>query len=256
MSPRLGTVLAWAFLGLVLLFLYAPLVPPAIRSFAGLPAKAGLFLNYAAIAEDARLMQALQTSLMVGLLVAVITPPLALLAAEAVRVWRAPRLIIALLLIPLFVPGISMGVATALFFQMLGVTPSLLTITTVHVLWALPFAFLVILTVMATFDQVYLEAAYMSGAGRLRAFFEVELPQIRHGILAASVFSLIISFNETIRTAVVQGGRNTVQTYLWSQYQQVGLGSNLFALMTLMIAVTLLLMALLALLDRHQRRLN
>jgi spermidine/putrescine transport system permease protein len=256
MWPRLGTVLAWAFLGLILLFLYGPLVPPAIRSFAGLPAGAGLFRNYVAIAEDARLMRAVQTSLMVGLLVALITPLLALLAAEAVRVWRAPHLIIALLLIPLFVPGISMGVATALFFQILGVTPSLLTITTVHVLWALPFAFLVILTVMATFDQVYLEAAYMSGAGRLRAFFEVELPQVSHGILGAAVFSLIISFNETIRTAVVQGGRNTVQTYLWSQYQQVGLGPNLFALMTLMIAVTLLLMALLALLDWRRRRLN
>jgi putative spermidine/putrescine transport system permease protein/spermidine/putrescine transport system permease protein len=147
-----------------------------------------------------------------------------------------------------------MGLATALLFQILGIKPSLLTIATVQVLWALPFAFLVILTVMASFDQTYLEAAYMSGAGRARAFFEVELPQIHHGILGAAVFSLIISFNETIRTAVVQGGRNTVQTYLWSQYQQVGLSPSLFALMTLMIALTLLLVALLALLDRRRRR--
>ena len=254
MWPRLGSASLWAFLGLVLLFLYVPLVPPALRSFAGLLEGAGLFAHYAAIVEDVRLMRALRTSLLVGLLVALITPLLALLAAEAVRVWRAPRLIIALLLIPLFVPGIAMGVATALFFQFLGIKPSLVTITTVQVLWALPFAFLVILTVMATFDQVYLEAAYMSGAGRLRAFFDVELPQIRHGILGAAVFSLIISFNETIRTAVVQGGRNTVQTYLWSQYQQVGLDPSLFALMTLMIVVTLVLIVLLAILDRRQRR--
>ena len=147
-----------------------------------------------------------------------------------------------------------MGVATALFFKILGIPPSLLTITAVQVLWALPFAFLVILTAMANFDQVYLEAAYMSGAGRLRAFFEVELPQIHPGIMGAAVFSLILSFNETIRTAVVQGGRNTVQTYLWSQYQQVGLAPNLFALMTLMIAATLLLIAALAVLDYRQRR--
>ncbi len=158
------------------------------------------------------------------------------------------------MLIPLFVPGVSMGLATALFFQILGIKPSLLTITTVQVLWALPFAFLVILTVMATFDQVYLEAAYMSGAGRLRAFLEVELPQIHQGVLGAALFSLIISFNETIRTAIVQGGRNTLQTYLWSQYQQVGLSPSLFALMTLMIAVTFVLIGLLALLDARQRR--
>jgi putative spermidine/putrescine transport system permease protein/spermidine/putrescine transport system permease protein len=122
------------------------------------------------------------------------------------------------------------------------------------VLWALPFAFLVILTALSSFDQVYLEAAYMAGAGPLRAFFEVELPQIRQGILGGALFSLILSFNETIRTAVVQGGRNTVQTYLWSQYQQVGLSPTLFALMSLMIAVTLALLALLALLDWRRRR--
>jgi spermidine/putrescine transport system permease protein len=248
---RLVTLGIWLFLGLVLVFLYAPLIPPVVHSFEG---SDSFFANYAAIFEDARLMRAAQTSLYVGLLTAAITPVLALLAAEAVRVWRVPRLIIGILLIPLFVPGISMGVATALFFKLLGISPSLLTITAVQVLWALPFAFLLILTVMANFDQVYLEAAYMSGAGRLRAFFEVELPQIHPGILGAVVFSLIISFNETIRTAVVQGGQNTVQTYLWSQYQQVGLSPNLFALMTLIIVATLVLISALAALDYTQRR--
>jgi spermidine/putrescine transport system permease protein len=255
MPVRPGTALAWLLLGLALLFLYAPLVPPAIHSFEGVShGGAGLFRHYAAIAEDQRLVRALRTSLIVGLLVALIAPLLALLAAEAVRLWRMPRLIVGIILIPLFVPGISMGVATALFFQILSLKPSLLTIALVQVLWALPFAFLVILTVMANFDEVYLEAAYMSGAGPLRAFLEVELPQIRHGILGAALFSLIISFNETIRTSVVQGGRNTVQTYLWSQYQQVGLSPNLFALMTLMIVVTLALILLLAILDRRQRQ--
>ena len=251
-ASRATSALIWAGLGLVLLFLYAPLVPPAIHSFEG-AATAGFFRNYAAIFHDERLMRALRTSLAVGLLVALIAPALALLAAEAVRTWRMPRLIIAIMLLPLFVPGISMGLATGLLFQILGIKPSLLTITAVHVLWALPFAFLVILTVMASFDQVYLEAAYMSGANRVRAFLEVELPQIRQGVVGAAVFSLIISFNETIRTSVVQGGRNTVQTYLWSQYQQVGLSPHLFALMTLIIVITLALIALVALIDWRRR---
>jgi spermidine/putrescine transport system permease protein len=254
-AARFSNATTWLFLALVLVFLYAPLVPPAIHSFQGVAgADARPFQHYAAIFQDQRLMRALRTSLMVGLLVAVIAPALALVAAEAVRVWRLPRLIIALMLIPLFVPGISMGVASSLFFQILSIKPSLLTITTVQVVWALPFAFLVLLTAMANFDQVQLEAAYMSGAGRLRAFFEVELPQIQQGLVGAAVFSLIISFNETIRTSIVQGGRNTVQTYLWSQYQQVGLSPNLFALMTLMIVVTLVLIAVLAVLDWRQRR--
>lgn len=243
----------WLFIIAVVVFLYAPLVPPIINSFAG-AAQHGLWANYSALLGDQRLLAAGRTSLIVGVLVALIAPLLALLAAEAVRVWRIPRLILVVLLIPLFVPGISMGVATALFFRLLGITPSLWTIVAVQVLWALPFAFLIILTVLAGFDPVYLEAAYMCGADRLRAFFDVELPQIHQGILGAAVFSLILSFNETVRTAVVQGGRNTLQTYLWSQYQQVGLSPPLYAVMTLLIAVTLILIAALAVLDRRQQR--
>ena len=49
---------------------------------------------------------------------------------------------------------------------------------------------------------------------------------------------------------LVKGGTDTVQTYLWSQYQQVGLSPNMFALMTVLIAGTLVLLAVLALVDR------
>ena len=241
------TAIGWVFILIVLVFLYAPLVPPAINSFSG--SEGAVFQNYRAILEEARLVRAIRATLIVGLLVAVITPLLALFLVEAVRVWRTPRLILGVVLIPLFVPGISMGLATALFFRVLGIEASLVSIVAVQVIWALPFAFLIILTVMANFDQAYREAAYMSGANRLQAFFEVELPQIHPGLLGAAIFSLILSFNETIRTSVVKGGTDTVQTYLWSQYQQVGLSPNMFALMTVLIAGTLVLLALLALVD-------
>ena len=243
--------IARGLVALVIAFLYAPLLPPAIKSFATAPGQ-GLFANYAAIFTDQRLLVAARLSVVVGLLVALITPLLALVAAEAVRVWRIPRVVIAVVLIPLFVPGLSMGLATALFFQMLGVPPSILTITAVQVIWALPFAFLIVLTGLASFDPVLREAAYMSGANRLQAFFEIELPQIQHAILGAAVFSLILSFNETIRTSVVQGGRNTVQTYLWAQYQQVGLMPNLHALMTILIVATLVLLGVLAALETRK----
>ena len=94
---------------------------------------------------------------------------------------------------------------------------------------------------MATFDPVYLEAAYLHGAGRWRAFVDVELPLIRHGVLGAGIFSVILSFNETIRTGLVQGPLNTVQTYIWSTFLQVGLSPTLYALMSLLIALTLAL---------------
>ena len=97
---------------------------------------------------------------------------------------------------------------------------------------------------MAGFDPLYLEAAYTAGADRWRAFRDVELPLIRPGVLGAATFSLILSLNETVRTALVQGPLNTVQTYIWSTYLQVGLSPTLHALMSLLILLTVLLLTL------------
>jgi ABC-type spermidine/putrescine transport system permease subunit II len=159
------------------------------------------------------------------------------------------------MLLPLFIPGVSMGLASAFFFKLVGIAPSLLTVSIVQTLWALPFATLVILTAMSGFDPVYLEAAYMSGADRFTAFRDVELPLIWPGISGAAIFSLVLSFNETIRTSLVQGPLNTVQTYIWSTYKQIGLSPALYALMSLLILVTLALVgaSLLARAARERR---
>ncbi len=134
-----------------------------------------------------------------------------------------------------------MGLATAFLFERLGLEPSMLSICIVNVMWALPFAFLVILTVMSNFDTVLLQAAWMLGSNRWRAFWDIEFPLIAPGIAGAVTFSMILSFNETARTSLVQGVNNTVQTYIWSTYKQIGLSPTLYALMTLLILVTLVL---------------
>lgn len=244
----------WLYIGLVLLVLYIPLVPPLLFSIgaAGAGNNALSLAGYAQMWSSPLLTGAVRVTVLAGVIVAVVTPLLGLLAAMAVRELRLRRLVLMLVLLPLFVPGVSMGLATAFFFRQLGIAPSLLTIVIVQVLWALPFATLIVLTVMAGFDPVYVEAAYMSGAGRLRAFLDVELPVIRSGILGAASFSLILSFNETIRTSLVQGPLNTVQTYIWSAYKQVGLSPALYALMSVLVLLTLGLVAVSLATERTQ----
>lgn len=245
---RILTGLAWTGIGLVLVLLYLPLVPPFLFALSGDGTIAGLaqptWRWYIELPRNPLLVNSLGTTLLVGVIVAAVTPPLALLGAMAIRGWRFKRLLLMLLLLPLFIPGVSLGLAVAFFFRQLGVPPSLWSIATVQVLWALPFATVVVLTVMSTFDPVYLEAAYTHGANRWRAFRDIELPLIWPGLLGAATFALILSFNETVRTALVQGRYNTIQTYIWSTYLQVGLSPSLYALMSLLIALTLALVAL------------
>lgn len=241
MQPGSGyRSLIWALIAAVLALLYLPLVPPVLLSLEPANAAAGLTLAwYGKMWQSPLLVGAVITSVETAVVVAIVATLLALAAAMAIRELKVPRLILVLMLLPLFVPGVSMGLAVAFFFKQIGIPPSFFSIVVVQTLWALPFATLVLLTAMSTFDPVYLEAAHMSGAGRWRAFRDIELPLIWPGITGAATFSLILSFNETIRTALVQGPYNTVQTYIWSTYKQIGLGPELYALMTLIILLTL-----------------
>ncbi len=63
--------------------------------------------------------------------------------------------------------------------------------------------------------------------------------------MGAAIFSMILSFNETVRTSLVQGPWNTVQTYIWSNYMQIGLSPTLHAVMSILITLTLGLIAVL-----------
>ena len=203
-ESRIGRAAFWIFTMVVLVFLYAPLVPPLILSataryqFGQVTDEPSFTLRwYVEMWSNPILVDSFETSVIVAVIVGVVTPVLALLAAMAVRELKVPRLIIILMLLPLFVPGISMGIATASSSASSGIPASLLSIIVIHVVWALPFAFLIVLTVMTTFDPVLLEAAHMTGANRWRAFFDIELPLIYPGVVGAAIFSMIISFNET-----------------------------------------------------------
>lgn len=231
----------WLLIGAVLLILYMPIVPVLALSIRGDAAGEWTMRWYDELWQTAAILRALRTTAVIGLIVGVVASVLGLVAALSIRELGIPRLILLAMLLPLFVPGVSMGLASALLFRLIGIPPSLTTIVIVQVLWALPFATLIILTAMAAFDPIYLEAAYVAGAGRWQAFRDIEFPLIAPGIYGAASFSLIISINETIRTSVVQGPWNTIPTYIWSTYKQVGLSPVLYALMGLIIMSTIIL---------------
>jgi spermidine/putrescine transport system permease protein len=244
----------WLIIAAILAFLYVPLIPSLVASLQGVKPGEWTLRWYGELFRTPLIVSAFKTSAILAVVVGILAPLLGLLAALSIRELGVPRLILLAMLLPLFIPGVSMGLASAFLFRLLGIAPSLTTIIIVQTLWALPFATLIILTAMTTFDPQYLEAAYLAGAGRWRAFRDIELPLIASGITGAMSFSAILSINETIRTSTVQGPWNTVPTYVWSTYRQVGLSPVLYALMGLIIIATVIIVLGFLLLSRESSR--
>ncbi|WP_426247559.1 ABC transporter permease [Nocardioides sp. LHG3406-4] len=233
----LGRRLVVALCLAVVVLLYVPLVPPFLKSIEVSDGE-GTWLHYRELAQDLVISDAVQRSVQLAVIVGVATALLALVAGLAIRRSRIPRVLIVALLMPLFVPAVSAGLSSAMFFKYVGLEPSLLSMVLVQVCYCLPFAFLIVITSMSTFEERLIEAAYMSGATPVRAFWTVELPIIRSGVVGGAVFSMVLSLNETIRTSLVQGPFNTIQTYIWATYLDVGINPSLYALMSIMILAT------------------
>ena len=76
------------------------------------------------------------------------------------------------------------------------------------------------------------------GAGPLRTFWKVTLPQMRAGLIVSAVFAFIVSFDETETTIFLVRPENTtlpIQMFLYIEQHQ---DPTLAALSTVLIVIT------------------
>lgn len=105
-----------------------------------------------------------------------------------------------LLLSPLTVPGIAIGLAIYVFAVAIeertgmALTGSFGLLVAAHLLVTMPWVVRLCLASLANHDHAAEEAAASLGATPLRVLWRVTLPAMRQGIIAAALFSFIISF--------------------------------------------------------------
>lgn len=250
----IGESRIWPFLakwgGLLFIFLiYFPLAWLALmsiseRPLSGIPLPFTLD-NYRALFEDTRWVGPFGISLLIALFVGLLSAMAATLVGRNLPNARRSGLKLLLCVIPLFVPGMSMGAALFIVFRaMMGLKLGYWSIVAGHFIWAFPFGLLVVLVLTTRFDYRLIEASEDLGASKLRTFFDIELPILRPGIVGAGLFGFLLSFSEVLRTIFLRGTATTMPIYNWtmaaSQQSQVPI---IFALATIILLVTLPLLA-------------
>ncbi len=157
----------------------------------------------------------------------------------------------ALLLSPLLIPNIVLGVALYIFFIfvadtfLVDLTSNYTGLIAAHSMLVLPWSVRLVGANLVSLDPSLEEAAMNLGASRWTAFFRVTLPQIRSGIVAAILFSLIISFeNLELSLLIVSPGRTTLPIAIM-QYLEFNMDPTISAVSTIQIVViaTLLLIS-------------
>ncbi len=245
---------------LVFAFLYLPIIVLVIYSFND-NQRVGVWGGastrwYGEMLANARVMDALRTSVVVALVSTAISTVLgtaAALSMERFR-YRGQRAFDGLLYLPVIIPDITMAVMLLLFFVQafdviflatgVQLSRGIGTITLAHVAFNISFVALVVRARLSGLDGALEEAAADLYATRWRAFRHVTLPLIAPGVAGGALLALTLSLDDVVISEFVSGaGSTTLPVYVFGALRR-GVTPLINAVSVLMLGGSILLVLL------------
>jgi len=257
----LGVIVFWGCVGLVMLFIIAPLVVVAMTSFS-----AGMSISFppkqfslewyrrawhyliGAPGITPVLGRAVAVSLVVAFVTSVGAAVFGTAAACVLRLLkpRVAGLLFNALLAPLLVPTIGTGIALLVFFSETGLEAALPRLLAGHLLITTPYVLMTVSAALKMISPSFEEAALTLGANRSEAFVYVTLPMLKDAILAGMVFAFLISFNHFTVTFFLYSGEWKPLPMWIVEYLGYNLDPLIAVINTGLIAITLIASAVLS----------
>ncbi len=262
----------------VYLFLYVPIGIIVLFSFnAGRHASdfQGLSVKwYGKALANPFVIDALTTSLIIALSVAVLSSVMGTSAALALQRVRGPMRVMfdGLIYVSIMIPGIVIGIATliALVTAFDIVNPILASlwpegvkapklslgyasVIAAHTLFTMSLVIILVRARIAGMDRSLIEASEDLYATPWRTFHQITLPQIFPAVLAGFLLSFTFSFDDFIISFFVAGANTTLPVYVFSSIRR-GITPEVNVIGAVVLAVSLILLIVAQVLLRRRDR--
>jgi ABC-type spermidine/putrescine transport system permease subunit II len=260
----LGRRLNAVFLGIagiaVLLFLVVPVLIVVPMSFSPstslqFPPQGFSLRWYGTVFTDPLWLEALRTSLVLGLLSSTLALVLGGLAAYALvrGRFRGRDLLQANFIAPLIIPSVVLAVALYMALAAVGALGTYAGLLLAHTLLGVPYVVLIMTVAIKTFDERIEQVAFTLGASWPTMFVRVLAPNLLPSALAAWIFAFVTSFDEVVVTNFIAGSVETVPKKMFNELI-LQVNPTITAIATVLILVSVLLMAVAATLGRGTRQ--
>jgi spermidine/putrescine transport system permease protein len=218
------------------------------------------------LANDSRLIEGFQNSLMIGFFVVLVSVPLGLAGAIVLtQIGRRVRSIYYTIVIcPILVPGVVLGISTLIFWRrlgnMVGAEDGSLLFNDVFLTvlgqatFISAYCMLVFIARLQRFDPAQEEAALDLGATNVQAFTKVLLPFLKPAIFSAAVLAFLASF-ENYNTTVFTSQATSTLTMVLASKVRYGIDPSISALAFIIIGLTLVGAVIYEVLRRREERL-
>lgn len=233
------------YLGLVLFFLYAPIVVMAAMSvnrspFYQLPIDFSTTW-YEQLWSNDTLLDAAWNSVWIACVTTAIATTLGSLAAIAFRRYRfrGRTTLFVLLFPPIAIPWLITGTAMLIFFFVLGIGRGAPAVLLGHVALALPYVIIVVMARLQSLPPELEEAARSLGAGPWRVLRSVTLPWIAPGVIAGALFAFAVSFDQfVVSYFLAEPGDSTLPVEIYSAIRK-GFTPEINAISTIIIVISM-----------------
>ena len=236
------------YLGLVLVFLYVPILVLIVQSFNAGKSRAKWegfsFRWYIELFQDERTLNALFVTLSIAVLAMVISTILGTLAAIGIHAMkkRPQALMMTLTNLPNTMPDIVTGISLMLLFIFTKVERGYVTMLLAHITFDTPYVILSVLPKLKQMNRHTYEAALDLGATPMYALFHVIIPQCKQGIITGAMLAFTLSLDDfTISYFTTSPLVQNLSTLIYSSARK-GIDPSLNALSALMFVALLVLL--------------
>ncbi len=238
------------YLGLILFFLYIPIVVLIVQSFNAGKSRAKWegfsFHWYEELFRDPNIMNALVVTLAIAVLAALFSTILGTFAAIGIHAMkrRPQNLMLTLNNIPMTMPDIVTGISLMLLFIFTQVERGFVTMLLAHITFDVPYVILSVMPKLKQMNKHSYEAALDLGATPMYALFHVILPEVMPGVITGAMLAFTLSLDDfTISYFTTNPLVQNLSTLIYSQARK-GIKPTMNALSALMfIALLALLLA-------------
>ena len=242
------------YIGLILFFLYAPIAVMIVFSFNSAESVwvfEGFSLDwYKGLIYDTTMLTALEHTLIVAVLSALISTVLGTAAAVGILALRkkvTSSFIMSTTNIPMMNADIVTGISLMLLFifigKLFGLNESLgfITVLIAHVTFNLPYVILSVLPKLRQTDANLIDAALDLGCTPFKAFFKVILPSISTGILTGAIMAFTLSLDDFVISYFTCGKYQTLPIVIYNMTKK-SVTPDTYALSTIIFFVVFALL--------------
>ena len=236
------------YLGIIMVFLYVPIVVLIVQSFNAGESRAkweGFSLHwYAELLRDERILNALYVTVSIAVIAMIVSTVLGTLAAIGIHAMkkRPQALMMTLTNLPNTMPDIVTGISLMLLFLFTKVERGYVTMLLAHITFDTPYVILSVLPKLKQMNRHTYEAALDLGATPTYALTRVIIPQCKSGIITGAMLAFTLSIDDfTISYFTTSPLVQNLSTLIYSSARK-GIDPSLNALSALMFVALLVLL--------------